>query len=222
MSTPSPVPGPAPRPWPWLLLPATLLLAALATALATVLLDQWGWQALMWRSDTPERFDWYKAVRVLGYFPVWLVVGLALILIDSARTTDGELTGKPATWTRGPFLIVSAGLAGLLADGLKLVLRRQRPIDTQGEHVFLSFAQHTWDSSYFGLPSSHAAVAFGAAFALAKLHPRAAPVFLLAACACGLSRVQVGQHFISDVVLAAGVGLLIPLLLTLIHQRLAR
>ncbi len=52
----------------------------------------------------------------------------------------------------------------------------------------------------------HGAVAFGAAFMLWRLHPRAAPVWMALACGCGATRVLSRAHFVSDVVASAFVG----------------
>lgn len=158
-----------------------------------------------------ESRDWYRTLRIFGSMFLWLFVAAALVLIDSGR-------GPGHTWSRGPYLLVAAGLAGLAAEALKLVFRRSRPIDSEGVHMSLPWSFNTSD---FGLPSSHAAVAFGAAFALTKLFPRAAPVFLVGAVACALTRVWVGQHFVSDVVMGAAVGFVSAFGITWLHGRLA-
>jgi len=46
--------------------------------------------------------------------------------------------------------------------------------------------------------SSHAAVAFGACFALSIMIPRGTVVFLLLAIGCSVSRLLVGAHYLSD------------------------
>ena len=56
------------------------------------------------------------------------------------------------------------------------------------------------------MPSSHAAVAFGGAWMLAALYPRAAPIALALAAGCALTRVLEGDHWLSDVVAAGALG----------------
>lgn len=214
MSTPKPARA-APR-WPVHLAACALL--ALLFALATWL-DTRLFLALL--SPAPELLesrDWYRTLRILGSMFIWLGVAAILVLIDSGRTVGPSVLGPRATWTRGPFLLVSAGLAGLLAEALKLLFRRGRPIDHDGTYALAPWSL-SLETSDFGLPSSHAAVAFAAAFALSHLHPRAGVVFILGAIGCGLTRVLVGQHFVSDVVAGAAVGYAVPAAITWLHQR---
>ncbi len=174
-------PGRDPR---GLLAAAALALAAFGLATA---LDPWAFRTLLSRPliDNPFR-DWWWLLRVAGYWPAWLLVGLAICAADRS-------------WRRGLHPLAAAGLGGLLAEGAKLLIRRQRPLDTEGAYRFVAFAERTWDSSAFGLPSSHAGVAFAGAFALARLWPGTAWVMLPWALGCGLTRVSVGQHFLSDI-----------------------
>lgn len=143
-----------------------------------------------------ERRDWYQALRQLGYWPVWLGVGAAIALVDRAR--------RSPDWLRGGVLIVlSSGLGGLIAEVLKLVIRRQRPGDL-GVYAF------DWPMAAvkppLGTVSSHAGVAFGAAFMLARLSPATRWVLVPAACGTGLTRLFSGAHFTSDVVAAAAIA----------------
>ena len=55
-------------------------------------------------------------------------------------------------------------------------------------------------------PSGHTALAFAAFAALAAFFPRGRWWFLILACLVGLSRMLMGEHFLSDVIAGAGVG----------------
>jgi membrane-associated phospholipid phosphatase len=59
-----------------------------------------------------------------------------------------------------------------------------------------------------GIPSSHAAVAFGGAFMLLRLFPGAGIIALLGATGCATTRILLGAHYLSDVLVAAALGLL--------------
>lgn len=72
-----------------------------------------------------------------------------------------------------------------------------------------------------GLPSSHVAVAFGGAFALTHLWPRAGWVMVPLAVGCALTRVLVGQHFLSDIAGGAIVGALACAAIVRVHAMLA-
>jgi undecaprenyl-diphosphatase len=104
-------------------------------------------------------------------------------------------------------------MGGLLAEILKLILRRDRPRAHDGEYVFRAFSDRPFHSGGLALPSSHVLVAFSAAAMLARLFPRAAPVWFLLATGCAYTRVATRAHFVSDVMLAALVGFLVPVLL---------
>jgi undecaprenyl-diphosphatase len=56
------------------------------------------------------------------------------------------------------------------------------------------------------MPSSHALVAFAGAAALARLFPRATPIWYALAVGCGITRLLSGAHFLSDVVVGALIG----------------
>jgi membrane-associated phospholipid phosphatase len=174
---------------------AAAFLVALAVA---ILIDGWAYHTLAW-PDVYEG-DFGRMFRVMGYVPLWALAALALILHD--RREPGAGRGL----RRGLLLLGAAVAGGLVAEPLKLILRRERPWAHDGEYVFRSFAERPLSSGGLALPSSHALVAFAAAAMLARLFPRAAPVWYLLAAGCGLSRVAAGAHFVSDVVVAALAG----------------
>lgn len=170
--------------------------------------------ALAWVTDTavhralsPEWNAWNndlsRMLRIAGYLPTWIIIGAAVALAESARR------GAARAWPIGVGLVASAGLAGGVAELLKVIVRRARPNATDGEHVYVAFST-AWDKG-FGLPSSHAAVAFGAAFLIAMWWPRAAWVALPVAAGCGFTRMSAGAHFFSDVAVAALIGYLVAL-----------
>jgi membrane-associated phospholipid phosphatase len=69
-----------------------------------------------------------------------------------------------------------------------------------------------WGVAALGLPSSEAAVAFGAAV-MARLFPEARGLWYGIALGCALTRVAARAHFMSDVVLAALVVYVVMLIL---------
>ena len=157
------------------------------------LLDPWG--VTLHAPDAREH-DWHRLLRVSGSILTWLVAGLALWLHDRGGRRAGRL-------------VLCAGLSGLAAEGLKMVIRRGRPEAVFDGYGFLGWEGAWWNTAALGLPSSHAAVAFGAAWALLRLSPRGGAVAVALAVGCGLTRVIDRAHFISDVVLAAGIAWLI-------------
>lgn len=161
---------------------------ALAATVGAHLLDPWAWQHLRY-AEVYER-DWGRAFRVMGYLPIWLLLSAALWLHAGDRRRAAWLAFTPA-------------LGGLLAEVIKLVIRRERPNLHGGEYVFRPFADQFMSSKAMGAPSSHALVAFAAAWLLCRYYPRASVVWLTLATGCALTRVLAGAHFLSDVVIAA-------------------
>ena len=133
----------------------------------------------------------FIALSVVGYAGlVW--IGLAVVL---------------AGLRRRPLLTVTALTAGcvwaadLLTMGLKPLIDRPRPFDTLGEADPLLGG--TLGSS---LPSGHAATSFAGAVVLAYVFRRGLPLFLLLAAAIAYSRLYVGVHYPSDVLLGGVLG----------------
>lgn len=153
--------------------------------------------------------DWGRALRSLGFLPTWIAAAAALALQDGPAR--GRARGR--VYARALFLFLAPTLAGIAGAVLQLVIRRERPWAHAGDYVFRPFTDRPFYGGGLAMPSSHAVVAFGAACALARLFPRAAPVWYLLAAGCALTRVLARSHFLSDVVLAAIVGWLVASLL---------
>ncbi|HEX4634482.1 MAG TPA: phosphatase PAP2 family protein [Gemmatimonadales bacterium] len=189
--------------------PARSTLAAGLVAFAAAhLIDRWAFRALA----IPGIYDhdWGRALRLVGYLPVWVVAAGALVLQD---WTSPPGMASPGRWRRGLLLVGAPTVAGILAEALKLCIRRERPNLTDGAYVFRGWADHPWSTKDLGLPSSHAVVAFGAATALAHLFPGARAVWYSLAGACVFTRVASGAHFVSDVILGGLLGWLVAALL---------
>jgi membrane-associated phospholipid phosphatase len=149
----------------------------------------------------------YGAAYLFGRIWPWIALALFFIFRHWAGT-DGHKVKEGLR--RGVFVVLVPGSAGLMAEMLKLVVRRMRPEALDGWYAFKAWPQtgvlsgSFWNGSGIGLASSHAAVAFGGALAAGLLLPRwRIPLFLLAGL-CAASRIAVGAHFLSDVV--AGVA----------------
>lgn len=172
-----------------------VLLAALAT-LAALWLDPVVYQRLA--SPGLDGRDWGRMLRVMG--TLWLWVPLALAFRLEAKPDD------PARVRWAWLVAIAPAVAGLLAELLKLSIRRERPNLHDGEYVYRAFGERTFDSHDLGFPSSHVAVAFGGAAIVARQYPRAGRIAYLLALGCALGRLSAQAHFLSDVVGGALVG----------------
>jgi membrane-associated phospholipid phosphatase len=171
-----------------------------ALFLAATLGDRWAYAHLGLPGSAAR--DWDRMLRAAGYLPTWLLVALGLGLVRAGHQAQ--------PWRRraGPGLTLAcaATLAGAAAELVKILVRRERPNLHDGAYVFRAWSDRPWSTSDLGLPSSHAAVAFGAAFLLTRLWPRGGPVWLALAAGCALTRLFEQAHFLSDVTLAAVLG----------------
>ena len=179
---------------------AALRVAVISTALVLVahLLD--GWFYAHFVDEAVYEHDWGRLLRIMGYFPTWVIAALALVLTDWPLRAAG---GLGRAFERGLLLFGGAAAGGIAAELLKLMFRRERPRAHEGEYFFRSFADRPLHTGGLALPSSHALVAFAASAMLARLFPRAAPVWYALAAGCALTRVAAQAHFLSDVVIAA-------------------
>ena len=149
--------------------------------------------------------DWGRMLRVMGFVPVWLAAGAALVLHQRTpwrhipRSDSGLVVAGPL-------------LSGITAELLKLIVRRRRP-GPLGDYLFRPFTDRPFSTGGLGMPSSHAAVAFAAAAVLSHIFPRARIVWWTLAWGCAFTRVATGAHFLSDVVVAACIGWLTGALL---------
>ena len=175
--------------WIWLAVTLLALLAASA-------IDGWAFHHLQ-RPNVYDQ-DWGRALRSVGYWPLWMILSLALWLVDRKHGRGGG---------RAAFLAFSITVAGIIGELLKLIVRRQRPGTLNGIYAFRSFADHLFSSRNFGMPSSHAVIAFSGAAALSVLFPEAKCVWYALAIGCGVTRVLSGAHYVSDVVAGAAIGI---------------
>ncbi len=117
---------------------------------------------------------------------------------------------KRIPWQRaGVACLLGACLAGLTADLIQLSVGRPRPrhLDATAHQSF------TMQTEYHSFPSGHSATAFGSATALAVCYPPAGVPLLLGASGVAWSRVYLGAHYPSDIVMGSGLGLVFGFLL---------
>jgi undecaprenyl-diphosphatase len=122
---------------------------------------------------------------------VWLALGLVLSLL----------------WRRWhPFVLVL--LADAAADGLAGLLKVAVGVRRPHEAHDLLALPHSKS-----FPSGHSATSFACATVLAFLVPRAAPLVYVLAAAIAYSRLYVGVHWPTDVIVGAVLGVVTALLL---------
>ena len=189
----------APRIWHAGLMTRTAWLVGFVLVFAglPMLADKWVYDHF-YRANLYDQ-DWARFLRVLGFLPTWIIAALAMWL--ELREGDRD-RAKRRAW----YLALAPTAAGLGAEILKLLLRRERPEANGGLYGFRLWSDQTFSTAGLAFPSSHTMVAFGAATALARLYPRANWVWYALATGCGVTRVLSRAHFLSDAMLGALMG----------------
>ncbi|MCX5760048.1 MAG: phosphatase PAP2 family protein [Gemmatimonadetes bacterium] len=162
-----------------------------------MLADKWVFDHAHYKNVYDQ--DWARLLRVMGFAPTWGIGALAMWLHE--RPADAARAASRA-W----YLVTAPIAGGLLAEILKLLLRRQRPEVNDGFYGFRPWSDHPFSTGGLAWPSSHTMVAFAAATAMARLFPRARWVWYALAAGCGVTRILAHAHFLSDVTLGALFG----------------
>ncbi len=172
-----------------------LLIIALSAIVLAHLLDATAWRSARLLSVNDK--DWGRLLRSMGYLPTWGIIALGYWLQQRDEPQRARYTAA---------LLLGPALGGGLAEVLKLLVRRLRPDPELFQYTFRSFAEGPWSNRGMGMPSSHVLVAFAGAAVLAQLYPRARWLWYTVAAGCAATRVLAMGHFLSDVVVAAALG----------------
>jgi membrane-associated phospholipid phosphatase len=165
------------------------------------------------RALAPEVRKFFRAITDIGKSN-WMLIptGMAIALAFVLQKRHGGLRNSAAygliASTIG-FVFVSIAGAGLIANLTKNILGRARPklFDTVGPLDFQFFA---FSPDHASLPSGHATNIFAFATVIAILWPRGRVLLYTFAAWIAASRVLIGQHYVTDVVLGAVLGTVFP------------
>jgi len=103
--------------------------------------------------------------------------------------------------------IASLALGSLALHILKRLVGRRRPRDEIEMHLY-EFKLWTFKSDYNSLPSGHALTIFAVAAILTCIWPMLAALWFAIAAFLSTTRVLLTAHFVSDVLIGAGMGLI--------------
>lgn len=140
--------------------------------------------------------DFWKVTGQSAYFlPVGVVGG---------TVGYGILSKNKEVRRRGYELAISMGIGAIITQSFKYTVDRTRPADKYPSDVFVDKPKH--GKSF---PSGHTTIAFATATTLTLQYKKwyiAVPAYLWAG-AAGYSRLYAGEHYPSDVLAGAAVGI---------------
>lgn len=143
------------------------------------------------RWSAPRWFRWWMLMATrAGDGWLWGAIGIAVLL--SPATARFQAVEAAVT-------AIAVGVA--VFQGTKRIFRRTRPRDIF-PHCWAQI--HTRD--VFSFPSGHSTTAFAVALSLGSFFPEILPLLLVIAANIAVSRVIVGMHFLSDVLVGSGLG----------------
>jgi undecaprenyl-diphosphatase len=145
-----------------------------------------------WRAPRWIRWWMLLATRA-GDGWLWGMVGVAVLLSSDVLRFRALEAAACA---------VTVGI--VMFHKVKRVFCRTRPRDIE-PHCWA----HIVTTDKFSFPSGHSTTAFAVALSLGSFYPEIMPLLLVLAANVAVSRVVVGMHFLSDVLVGSGMGALL-------------
>lgn len=105
------------------------------------------------------------------------------------------------------YIFSSVALSGILTDIIKVIVARYRPPMFIKEHLY-GFNWFDFGHMVNSFPSGHSTTAFALSVSLAMLFPKYKKILLIIATLTAFSRVVVGVHYFSDVLIGSLIGTL--------------
>jgi len=146
------------------------------------------------RWSAPRWFRWWMLLATrAGDGWLWGMIGIALLFSNDAMRFRALESAACA---------VAVGI--IIFHKVKRLVGRTRPRDIE---------PHCWANvitrDKFSFPSGHSTTAFAVALSLGSFYPEIMPLLLILATNVAVSRVIVGMHFLTDVIVGSGTGALL-------------
>ena len=163
-------------------------------------LDQYTDEVRIGLNTVPALLRLMKAVQPCGYFP-------SQVVILSSAALIGWLLRWRAAWRWLLVTVIAILVTGVITNGLKVAVRRERPAVTSSRiHAETPLAEITTGKK-MSFPSGDSSCAFAIACVLAAFAPRLRWFGWILAGLVGVERIYFGTHYLSDVWAGALVGI---------------
>lgn len=152
----------------------------------------------------------------------WVLIPAGVLVLSAFLLHRWTSTGRP--WLPSlpvrvaAFMFASTGTAEILSSLLKGLFGRARPqlMDTAG---LFSVSPISFDAPYLSFPSGHASAVGATCMSIALLWPRTRWVMLPVGLWLGFTRVFVGAHYPSDVIVGLVLGAYIAVVMAMLFER---
>lgn len=142
---------------------------------------------------------WYYIILVTAFIYFWFVA-------------------KNKLWSmRSLFLLMSISASGLFSILIKWLAGRYRP--SMLENGFYGFNYFGVGYEFTSFPSGHTITGFSLAAAVSILFPRLTIPAFIVAVSIGISRILITSHYLSDVIVGAGIGILSTIIVKYFFDR---
>ncbi len=144
--------------------------------------------------------------RAVYFFDSYDQIVPLILLISAAAISAGQ-----QKWRMIGQLILSMLIAGGVVWLGKYLIGRQRPRWAEPAHWYDTFTGFLPGLSNFkaqSMPSGDAAIAFAVSVILAQFFPKHKVIFYILAIGSAASRVMLGYHYLSDVIVGSLIGYL--------------
>ena len=146
--------------------------------------------------------DWAKGA-------LWLIAAaLAVVVSRLAQWRLGYSPEMDRLARVSIAFLISLAAASVVLHSIKIVLGRRRPRD-ELELDLYGFRPFTFDLRKDSFPSGHALTIFCVGVVLSAVAPALAPLWFAAAVWLALTRALLNSHYLSDVLVGAGIALVV-------------
>lgn len=146
--------------------------------------------------------DWAKGAVWLQISSVGLVVGFLVTHYAHGGPGFARLSSTSLAF------LVSLAIASIILHSIKIVMGRRRPRD-ELELGLYGWRIFRFDSRYDSFPSGHSLTIFCVAVVVSGVIPQMAWLWFAIATYLALTRTLLNSHYLSDVCVGAGMGILV-------------